>query len=453
MKSRFKKRSLGIVLSLIAVLVLPITSNLVPVAYGAETADWLPFKLGNGVVEIGCTWSPNGCGLPNHTDAQKGIDFIVPVGTPVYAPGPGTVVAASNCSCDTRGKYAEIAHPDGRRSRYLHMSSVTRSAGNAVNRGDLIGYSGDTMANGVPHLHYDEWIGGTKVDPGSMKARHGSNIVQYPNQFGYTSWNQVPAWSDKFVYNDSYDAPAPPAWNGVGNAVFAGSDRLEPGEKLFPNQYLLSEDGRFVLMLQTDGNLVLYTYGRTLWWSGTSGPASHAIMQEDGNFVVYRPDGSTNWHSHTGGEGLSTFVVQHDGNIVLYDTNLQATWVSGSYQGGTGWINDRADKLNTEDRLYASHFLQSPDKRYVLVLQEDGNLVLYAPGYTPIWNAGTAGRPVRFLHMQSDGNLVLYGDGNQHFWHSATQGGPSRLNVQSDGNLVVYNLVTWTWQSGTAGRL
>lgn len=181
-------------------------------ASASETADWLPVKSPNGVAEIGATWDPNGLGLPNHTSANKGIDFIVPIGTAIYAAGAGTVAAVNgSCtSCDTRGRFVEISHADGRKSRYLHLSSATVNVGQVVSRGQHIGNSGDTMANNVPHLHYDEVVGGSKVDPGPMNAMHGNTLVQYPNDLGYSAWNDVPAWGDKFVWNDSYTQSSPP---------------------------------------------------------------------------------------------------------------------------------------------------------------------------------------------------------------------------------------------------
>ncbi len=178
-------------------------------AQASETADWLPLKAVDGVVEVGCTWY-NGCDGGYH--GYYGIDFIAPVGTPVYAAGPGTVAAVNgSCttSCDTRGRFVEITHSDGRKSRYLHLSATNVVAGQVVSRGQHIGDSGDTMANGVAHLHYDESVNGSKVDPGLMSAMHGSALVQYPDTLGYTSWNQVPAWSDKFVWNDSYNTSTP----------------------------------------------------------------------------------------------------------------------------------------------------------------------------------------------------------------------------------------------------
>jgi hypothetical protein len=55
------------------------------------------------------------------------------------------------------------------------------------------------------------------------------------------------------------------------------------------NASIRSQDGRFVLVLQGDGNLVLYgPQGQPLWASNTAGHSDvwDAVMQGDGNFVV-----------------------------------------------------------------------------------------------------------------------------------------------------------------------
>lgn len=105
-------------------------------------------------------------------------------------------------------------------------------------------------------------------------------------------------------------------------------DRLNPGEYLVRNDVpglstLVSRNGQFILVLQADGNLVLYkNTGRALWASGTNGRAVQlAAMQPDGNFVIY--DFPTPlWASNTAGRPGSFLVVQDDGNVVIYQPNV-----------------------------------------------------------------------------------------------------------------------------------
>ncbi|MDQ1532147.1 MAG: pseudomonalisin, partial [Microbacteriaceae bacterium] len=100
----------------------------------------------------------------------------------------------------------------------------------------------------------------------------------------------------------------PPAL--LGNTV--------PGGTAFAaGQYLRSANGQYQLIMQGDGNLVLYTQGRALWSSGTAGhPGSTAQFQGDGNLVVYGPDGAALWNAGSVGHPGSTLALQDDGNVV-----------------------------------------------------------------------------------------------------------------------------------------
>jgi hypothetical protein len=95
--------------------------------------------------------------------------------------------------------------------------------------------------------------------------------------------------------------------------------------------------------------------------------------------------------------------------------------------------------------------LTSPDGRYKLQMQSDGNLVIYE-GSTIIWTINKSGTNAR-LEMQGDGNLVVYADEGV-LWASDSSGvgvGPYELRLQSDRNLVIYDSQgTATWTSGTS---
>lgn len=95
---------------------------------------------------------------------------------------------------------------------------------------------------------------------------------------------------------------------------------------LLPGQQIETADRRFRLMLQSDGNLVLYSPFRATWASGTAGqPAERLIMQSDGNLVLVG-NGRALWHSGTNGRGYSFLRIQADGNAVIYNKSGRPTW-------------------------------------------------------------------------------------------------------------------------------
>jgi hypothetical protein len=88
--------------------------------------------------------------------------------------------------------------------------------------------------------------------------------------------------------------------------------------------------------------------------------------------------------------------------------------------------------------LTPGHSWQSQDGRFTLAMQTDSNLVLYEGG-TALWWTGTVGQDVAWVIMQADGNLVLYYTSENPVWNSGTGGFETAyLAIQNDGNLVIY---------------
>ena len=95
---------------------------------------------------------------------HRGIDFSARLGTPIYATADGRVsrVVARRTGY---GKTVEIDHAFGYRTRYAHMHRFAVKKGQAVKRGDLIGYVGSTGLSTAAHLHYEVFINNRRVDP------------------------------------------------------------------------------------------------------------------------------------------------------------------------------------------------------------------------------------------------------------------------------------------------
>jgi hypothetical protein len=110
------------------------------------------------------------------------------------------------------------------------------------------------------------------------------------------------------------------------------------------------------------------------------------------------------------------------------------------------------DMLSPGEELKRGDDLKSANREYRLILQRDGNLVLYGPRKRPLWSTNTQGSPVEKCIMQRDGNLVLYLHNGQPIWDSKTFGKPgSFLVLQNDGNLVIYHPQP-VWASNTSRR-
>jgi len=90
------------------------------------------------------------------------------------------------------------------------------------------------------------------------------------------------------------------------------------------------------------------------------------------------------------------------------------------------------------EQLNAGQRLVSPNGQFVLLMQNNGNLVEYASDNRAVWATGTAA-PDSILRMQDDGNIVVIAPGNMPMWSTGTDGNPDvTLELQDDGNLVAY---------------
>lgn len=115
------------------------------------------------------------------------------------------------------------------------------------------------------------------------------------------------------------------ATTGVATASTAHAGYIAPGVHLFPGDYIYKFDAQYDqarLVLQGDGNMVLYTYFRNspteadpCWSTHTAGYGSnvYAVMQLDGNFVLYYNSSGTRgtyaiWASGTQGSDVTATV-------------------------------------------------------------------------------------------------------------------------------------------------
>ena len=241
-------------------------------------------------------------------------------------------------------------------------------------------------------------------------------------------------------------AATPPGYDVVGSQLSAGQSLVPGTELLSPlGRYRLRMqwDGNLV-MYSADGLTAF-------WGLGTYGqPGNHLVMQTDGNLVLYSTAARAVWSTRSWGSGSSNvFRLQDDTNMVVYN-GTRAVWWSGTWQNyahvaghqvtDLTSLNGRyrfgvpGNSMHTWDFAPPLHVLWGVDcltdprvdhesGAGQLVLQTDGNLVWYQPGITggmvAEWNSGTWGTgPSNYLVMQDDGNAVLYDLAGRPLWNS-----------------------------------
>ena len=98
------------------------------------------------------------------TKFHAGLDFSAPQGTPIYATADGTVSMSGN-SGNGYGNHVIINHGYGYETLYGHMVRVKSRNGQAVKRGEVIGWVGSTGKSTGPHCHYEVHKNGEKINP------------------------------------------------------------------------------------------------------------------------------------------------------------------------------------------------------------------------------------------------------------------------------------------------
>jgi murein DD-endopeptidase MepM/ murein hydrolase activator NlpD len=94
---------------------------------------------------------------------HSGLDIGAPVGTPVKAPAPGTVVFAG-----VHAEYGQtliVDHGNDTKSLYGHLSRIGVAVNQKIERGDVIAQTGNTGRSSGPHLHYEIQVKGQPVNP------------------------------------------------------------------------------------------------------------------------------------------------------------------------------------------------------------------------------------------------------------------------------------------------
>ncbi|MDP3773169.1 MAG: M23 family metallopeptidase [Gemmatimonadales bacterium] len=94
---------------------------------------------------------------------HEGIDITAAYGSLIIAPAAGRVVKVG--WENGYGLSVSVDHGYGVQTRFAHMSRTAVSVGQAVRRGDRLGYVGSTGLSTGPHLHYEVLVNGRATDP------------------------------------------------------------------------------------------------------------------------------------------------------------------------------------------------------------------------------------------------------------------------------------------------
>ena len=256
---------------------------------------------------------------------------------------------------------------------------------------------------------------------------------------------------------------------------------LTTGQYLSVGDYLVSDNGQFFVVMQSDGNFVLYqgsgpSNNQGYIWSisHTSLPTGQyfAIMQNDGNFVVYHGTGPSDnqgaiWATNTNGQPGGQFfaIMQNDGNFVLYQGSDPAHQGTPFWATNTFWVSHRVTtgySLTADDWMGTNDYLLSDNQLFAAIMQSDGNFVLSYTTYStsptvrprpdgnrPFWASNTNRSQGQYIAvLTEDGHFILHNgpaSGEEKdltsYWSAGSQiqNVPLQATMQDDGNFVLYH--------------
>ena len=118
--------------------------------------------------DLSFSWPLAGYGYGSITqyygnNGHMGLDVGIPYGTPIYAAESGQGISAGYHW--SWGNNVLIWHNGTYSTRYAHCSSLAVSAGEYVQKGQVIGYAGSTGNSTGNHLHFEVYQNGSRVDP------------------------------------------------------------------------------------------------------------------------------------------------------------------------------------------------------------------------------------------------------------------------------------------------
>ena len=118
------------------------------------------------------------------------------------------------------------------------------------------------------------------------------------------------------------------------------TDALFAGQILYAGQYIQSSNGMYTAIMQSDGNFVIYRGNNFIAANASAATMTHGnnnayfAFQFDGNIVVYNQSNKAIWSPLIHGKGATKLVMQSDGNLVAYTSAGKAVWASNTVSGG-----------------------------------------------------------------------------------------------------------------------
>lgn len=317
---------------------------------------------------------------------------------------------------DALGRTVKTVKQDGSVSTSAYsVISATPTNGTCVTSTDEAGKQRGACRNGFGELvEVDEPSGAAIQVNNHATLQNDGNFVMY-NAASSALWSTGTSGTNAssiyiqddgnlvvYIFKWQAGTYAAPSAGPFPTASCSIGSYLMVNQRLNANQCIASPHGQYLLYMASDGNFYIYdlAHNTGTWGPGTYGhPGAYAMLQTDGNFVVYDANGVGIWSSGTYGTNAERLNMEDDGRIILFKSAWNSGTSDGQFYGtavahpgcdigiGTGWTGV----------LGSGQCFVSPNGRFELLMQADGNLVIYDRSVIPnkaLWSSGTAISPV-----------------------------------------------------------
>ena len=263
-------------------------------------------------------WKPDR-DIPIALDVEAGTYFDHPIASTRYVRAWTTAVRAAGYRADVYGSPFGLNHYHDAHVRIdgAWAASYFYSGFRAVGPGHL-----DQMGN---------------------RYRHQNRAWQYAGNFSVSGAGRVDADTSNMML-----APRPGGTNRhitTHREAPSACGVLQPGEGLAVGESLASCDGHLVLAMTGAGDLQLTRDGAAVWSAGTDGAGATAVLEDNGELVVFDVDGAPVYTSDSGGYPDAQLELTADGLELVDDTSR--VWTSKA--GLTVWAGDDLDNLDPDD--------------------------------------------------------------------------------------------------------
>jgi hypothetical protein len=292
--------------------------------------------------------------------------------------------------------------------------------------------------NGISYYFYNECRDGSPTGD----CTTGYRFVYRVNS-GHNPADGLPTWSSELVVKETQPG------GYVAKASINGTDRWAV---LYWCGDQLPYGGDLCIQYSTDisiASLAALDFGDSTKALRLGAATTHNVQQwtfmKDDQGRLASPSGNP-------AKGGEVFFLQWPGGGPWGAPLYRAGWDICTSGCGSSPPALQMSSMIAGQSLFPNDTLVSPDQRFSLIYQTDGNLVLYQAGVGAIWNTGTWGTATGEAALQADGNFVVYRADGVPLWYSGT-GGQLHLVLQNDGNLVLYRQDgTAAWSTGTCCR-